>query len=65
MLIRFNTRQKKSGLVPDFFRLVKNPEGFKVDRKSGRMVGNNAATGCHQFQTAQKDSGYVFSKMKP
>ena len=40
-------------------------EGFKGDSKSERAVGSNAATACHQCHIAQKDSGYVFSKLKP
>ncbi len=40
-------------------------EGFKGDSKSDRAVGNNAATACHQCHIAQKDSGYVFSKLRP
>ncbi len=40
-------------------------EGFKGDSKFDRAVGNNAATACHQCHIAQKDSGYVFSKLRP
>jgi Cytochrome P460 len=40
-------------------------EGFKGDSTSDRAVGANAATGCHQCHIAQKDSGYVFSKLRP
>lgn len=40
-------------------------EGFKGDSKSERAVGNNAATACHQCHIAQKNSGYVFSKLRP
>lgn len=40
-------------------------EGFKADSKTERAVGSNAATACHQCHTAQKDSGFVFSKLRP
>jgi hypothetical protein len=40
-------------------------EGFKGDSKTDRAVGANAATACHQCHIAQKDSGYVFSKLRP
>lgn len=40
-------------------------EGFKGDSNSDRAVGANAATACHQCHIAQKDSGYVFSKLRP
>lgn len=36
-------------------------EGFKGDSKTERVVGNNAATACHQCHTSQKDKDYVFS----
>lgn len=39
-------------------------EGFKGDSKTERAVGNNAATACYQCHTAQKDSGFVFSKFR-
>lgn len=40
-------------------------EGFKGDSKTERAVGNNAATACHQCHITQKDSGYIFSKLRP
>lgn len=40
-------------------------EGFKGDSKTERAVGANAATACYACHTAQKDSGFVFSKMRP
>ena len=40
-------------------------EGFKGDSKTERAVGQNAATACHQCHTAQKDSAFVFSKLRP
>jgi Cytochrome P460 len=40
-------------------------EGFKGDSKTERAVAANAATACHQCHTAQKASGYVFSKLRP
>jgi Cytochrome P460 len=40
-------------------------EGFKADSRSDRAVGANAATACHQCHIAQKESGYVFSKLRP
>ena len=39
-------------------------EGFKGDSASERVVGNNAATACHQCHIAQKDAGFVFSKLR-
>ena len=39
-------------------------EGFKGDSASERAVGNNAATACHQCHIAQKDAGFVFSKLR-
>jgi Cytochrome P460 len=40
-------------------------EGLKGDSDSDRAVGVNAATACHQCHIAQKDSGFVFSKLRP
>lgn len=40
-------------------------EGFKADSKTERAVGANAETACHQCHLAQKDSGFVFSKLRP
>ena len=40
-------------------------EGFKGDSKTERAVGQNAATACHQCHTAQKDSAFIFSKLRP
>ena len=40
-------------------------EGFKGDSKTERAVGTNAATACHQCHIAQKDSSYIFSKLRP
>ena len=40
-------------------------EGFKGDSKTERAVGQNAATACHQCHTAQQDSAYIFSKLRP
>lgn len=39
-------------------------EGFKGDSINERAVGNNAATACHQCHIAQKDAGFVFSKLR-
>lgn len=39
-------------------------EGFKGDSKVDRAVGANAATACYQCHVAQKESGYVFSKLR-
>ena len=40
-------------------------EGFKGDTRTERAVGGIAATACHACHTAQKDSGFVFSKLRP
>lgn len=40
-------------------------EGFKGDSKTERAVGQNAATACHQCHIAQKDSAFIFSKLRP
>ncbi len=40
-------------------------EGFKGDSSTERAVGNNAATACHQCHVAQKDTAFVFSKLRP
>lgn len=40
-------------------------EGFKGDSKTERAVGANALSACHTCHTAQKDSGFVFSKLRP
>jgi hypothetical protein len=40
-------------------------EGFKGDSMTERAVGANAASACHQCHTAQKDSGFVFSTLRP
>ncbi len=40
-------------------------EGFKGDSATDRAVGGNAATACHQCHIAQKESAFVFSKMRP
>lgn len=40
-------------------------EGFKGDSKTERAVGTNAAVACHQCHIAQKEAGYVFSKLRP
>ncbi len=40
-------------------------EGFKGDSRVERAVGGNAATACHACHTGQKDSGFVFSKLRP
>lgn len=40
-------------------------EGFKSNSKTERAVGANAATACHQCHIAQKDAGFVFSKLRP
>lgn len=40
-------------------------EGFKGDSTGDRAVGANALTACHQCHIAQKDAGFVFSKMRP
>lgn len=40
-------------------------EGFKGDSKSERAVGTNALAACHTCHIAQKDSGFVFSKLRP
>lgn len=40
-------------------------EGFKGDSTTERAVAANALTACHQCHSAQKDSGFVFSKLRP
>ena len=40
-------------------------EGFKGDSTADRAVGVNALTACHQCHIAQKDAGFVFSKIRP
>lgn len=40
-------------------------EGFKGDSKSERAVGANAVSACFTCHVPQKDSGYVFSKLRP
>jgi hypothetical protein len=40
-------------------------EGFKGDSTVDRAVGASAATACYQCHTAQKESGFVFSKLRP
>lgn len=40
-------------------------EGFKGDSTTDRAVGGNAASACHQCHIAQKDAGFVFSKLRP
>ena len=40
-------------------------EGFKGDSKTERAVGANALAACHTCHIPQKDSGYVFSKLRP
>ena len=39
-------------------------EAFKGDSKTERAVGANAATACYSCHTAQKTSGFVFSKAR-
>ncbi|MDP3638986.1 MAG: cytochrome P460 family protein [Azonexus sp.] len=40
-------------------------EGFKGDSTTDRAVAGNALGACHQCHTAQKDAGFVFSKLRP
>ena len=40
-------------------------EGFKGDSKTERAVGANALAACHTCHTSRKDSGFVFSKLRP
>lgn len=40
-------------------------EGFKGDSATDRAVGDNAASACHQCHIAQKDSAFIFSKLRP
>lgn len=40
-------------------------EGFKGDSMTDRAVGGNAASACYECHTAQKESGFVFSKLRP
>ena len=40
-------------------------EGFKADSMTDRAVGANALSACHQCHIAQKDAGFVFSKLRP
>ena len=40
-------------------------EGFKGDSKTERAVGANALAACHTCHIAQKDNGFVFSKLRP
>ena len=39
-------------------------EGFKGDSSTDRAVGANSASACHNCHTAQKASGFVFSKLR-
>ena len=39
-------------------------EGFKGDSRTDRAVAGNAATACHACHIAQKDAGFVFSKLR-
>ena len=40
-------------------------EGFKGDSKAERAVGKNADSACFQCHAPQKESDYVFSKLRP
>ena len=40
-------------------------EGFKGDSKPARAVGKNADSACFQCHLPQKNSDYVFSKLRP
>ena len=40
-------------------------EGFKADSMTDRAVGGNGLTACHQCHIGQKDTGFVFSKLRP
>ena len=40
-------------------------EGFKGDSKTERAVGKNADSACFQCHAPQKESDYVFSKLRP
>lgn len=40
-------------------------EGFKGDSRTERAVGNQAASACFACHAPQKDSDYVFSKLRP
>jgi hypothetical protein len=40
-------------------------EGFKGDSKTERAVGADAAKACYQCHAPQKDSDFVFSKLRP
>ena len=39
-------------------------EGFKGDSTRERAVGANAQSACHQCHISQKDSRFVFSKLR-
>lgn len=39
-------------------------EGFKGDSETERAVGRNAASACYDCHTQQKESDYVFSRMR-
>ena len=39
-------------------------EGFKGDSRTERAVAGNAATACHGCHIAQKDVGFIFSKLR-
>ena len=39
-------------------------EGFKGDSHTERAVAGNAATACHACHIAQKEVGFVFSKLR-
>ena len=40
-------------------------EGFKGDSRTERAVGSQAASACFACHAPQKDSDYVFSKLRP
>jgi hypothetical protein len=40
-------------------------EGFKGDSANDRAVAGNALIACHQCHIAQKESAFIFSKLRP
>lgn len=40
-------------------------EGFKGDSKTERAVGENAKSACFDCHTSQKNTAYVFSRLRP